>query len=111
MDVEANMRIPGLSLKSPGAEPQVINNSGNRFTRMITVDAVPKVGDALAVPVSPDLSAGGQSVRKSHEIARSAEIASVGSRVANNKTQDLTPWSCSRLPQPKTSVTQARPLL
>ena len=55
MDVEANMRIPGLSLKTPGAEPQVINNSSNRYTRMITVNAVPKVGEPLAVPVGEDL--------------------------------------------------------
>jgi hypothetical protein len=54
--IEANLRIPSLSIKSDGPEPtQAINNSGNRYTKMITVGAVPKNGDPLAVTVGLDL--------------------------------------------------------
>ena len=57
LDVEANLRIPSLTIKSDGSEPaQSINNSSNRFTKMITVSGVPKNGEPLQVSVAPDLS-------------------------------------------------------
>ena len=50
IDVEVNMRIPGLTLKSPNEADKVINNSYVRFTKMIQVPVIPKPGDS-AFPV------------------------------------------------------------
>jgi len=55
VDVEINLRVPSLTVKSTGAESsRTINNSGNRFRRMITLPGMPKVGDALQVTAGAD---------------------------------------------------------
>jgi len=55
VDVEVNLRVPSLTVKSTGTEAaRTINNSGNRFRRMLTVPGVPKVGDPLRVTVGAD---------------------------------------------------------
>jgi len=50
--VEANMRIPGLTVRSPDQPVRVINNSSIRFTKLIEVPAIPKPGDSLDVTIS-----------------------------------------------------------
>jgi len=51
--VEANLRIPSLTLKPLGSEAaQTINNAGNRFTKVLTVEGVPKAGDPLQLTVN-----------------------------------------------------------
>jgi hypothetical protein len=52
IDVEVNMRIPGLTLKSPNEADKVINNSYVRFTKMIQVPAIPKAGTPLSLSTS-----------------------------------------------------------
>jgi hypothetical protein len=55
VDIEVNLRVPSLTIKSTGPEPsKVINNSSNRFRKMMTVPAVPKAGDPLRVTVGAD---------------------------------------------------------
>jgi hypothetical protein len=52
IDVEVNMRIPGLTLKSPNEADKVINNSYVRFTKMIQVPSIPKPGTPLSLSTS-----------------------------------------------------------
>ena len=52
IDVEVNMRIPGLTLKSPNEADKVINNSYVRFTKLIQVPSIPKPGDPLSLTTS-----------------------------------------------------------
>jgi len=47
--VEANLRIPGLTLRVANQPDRVINNSTVRFTKMITVSTIPKPGTTLAL--------------------------------------------------------------
>jgi hypothetical protein len=55
VEIEVNLRVPSLTIKSTGPEPsKVINNSGNRFRKAMTVPAVPKVNDPLRVTVGAD---------------------------------------------------------
>ena len=53
--VEANLKIPGLTLRLPDQPVRVINNSSVRFARMIEVPAIPKPGAVLEVPVGAGL--------------------------------------------------------
>lgn len=55
IDVEANMRIPGLTLKAPNQPTQAINNSSVRFTKIIQVPAIPKPGEPLQVSMQSGL--------------------------------------------------------
>jgi hypothetical protein len=47
IDVEINLRIPRLTIKSPAAPDKVIDNSLVRFTRLAQVPAIPKAGEPL----------------------------------------------------------------
>jgi len=50
--VEANLRIPGLTIRSPNEEDKVINNSTVRFTKLINVPTIPKPGTTLTLTTS-----------------------------------------------------------
>jgi hypothetical protein len=50
IDVEINLRIPRLTIKSAGAADKVIDNSVVRFTRHAQVPAIPKAGESLQLP-------------------------------------------------------------
>jgi hypothetical protein len=52
IEVEANMRIPGLTLRAPNEADKVINNSYVRFTKLIKVPTIPKPGDPLILTTS-----------------------------------------------------------
>ena len=47
IDVEINLRIPRLTIKSASAPDKVIDNSVVRFTRLAQVPSIPKAGDPL----------------------------------------------------------------
>jgi hypothetical protein len=47
IDVEVNMRVPSLMLRSADKADQRIDNSSVRFTKRITVESIPKAGVAL----------------------------------------------------------------
>ena len=47
IDVEVNVKIPSLTIRSSGAADQKIDNSAVRFMKRITVEAIPKPGDRL----------------------------------------------------------------
>ena len=48
-EIEVNMRVPTLTVRSPGEADKRIDNSSIRFTRRIQVPALPKPGDVLAL--------------------------------------------------------------
>lgn len=50
-EIEVNMRVPTLTLRSPHEADRRIDNSLVRFTRRIQVPAVPKPGDVLALSI------------------------------------------------------------
>jgi hypothetical protein len=50
IEVEANMRIPGLTLRAPNEADKV--NSYVRFTKLIKVPTIPKPGDPLILTTS-----------------------------------------------------------
>jgi hypothetical protein len=47
IDVEINLRIPRLTIRSANAPDKVIDNSIVRFTRLAQVPSIPKAGDPL----------------------------------------------------------------
>ena len=47
IDVEINLRIPRLTIRSASEPDKVIDNSLVRFTRLAQVPAIPKAGDPL----------------------------------------------------------------
>ena len=47
IDVEINLRIPRLTIRSASAPDKVIDNSVVRFTRLAQVPAIPKAGEPL----------------------------------------------------------------
>ena len=47
IDVEINLRIPRLTIRSASAPDKVIDNSLVRFTRIAQVPAIPKPGASL----------------------------------------------------------------
>ena len=49
IDVEVNMKIPSLTVRSPGKPDRKIDNSTVRFTKRITVEAIPKPGHWLSL--------------------------------------------------------------
>ena len=49
IDAEANLKIPSLTVKTPGKPDQRVDNGSVRFTRRITLDALPKPGDTLTL--------------------------------------------------------------
>jgi hypothetical protein len=49
VDVEVNMRIPSLTVRSPGERDTRIDNAAVRFTRRTSVPAIPKPGDSLVL--------------------------------------------------------------
>jgi hypothetical protein len=54
IDVEINLRIPRLTIKSSSAPDKVIDNSVVRFTRLTQVPAIPKPGESLQLPARVD---------------------------------------------------------
>jgi len=52
IDVEANLKIPSLTIKSADEPDKRINNSGLRLMKRITLDALPKVGDTIQLSTS-----------------------------------------------------------
>jgi len=50
IDVEINLRIPRLTIRSASAPDKVIDNSVVRFTRMAQVPSIPKPGESLQLP-------------------------------------------------------------
>ena len=49
IEVEVNMRIPSLSVRSEGERDTRIDNAAIRFTRLTNVPALPKPGDSLVL--------------------------------------------------------------
>ena len=47
--VEANLKIPSITIKSVDEPARRIDNGGVRFIKRISVDAVPKSGDKLTL--------------------------------------------------------------
>jgi|RhiMetStandDraft_4_1073278.scaffolds.fasta_scaffold36061_2 hypothetical protein len=52
IDVEANMRIPRLTIRAPNQPDKVIDNSAVRFIKRIQVPAIPKPGAMLTLTAS-----------------------------------------------------------
>ena len=52
IEVEANLRIPGLTVRSPSEADKIINNSSVRFTTLIKVPVIPKPGAPLVLTTS-----------------------------------------------------------
>ncbi len=50
IDVEINLRIPRLTIRSSTAPDKVIDNSVVRFIRHAQVSAIPKPGEPLHLP-------------------------------------------------------------
>jgi hypothetical protein len=48
-EIEVNMRVPTLTVRSPSEPDKRIDNSSVRFTKRIQVPALPKPGDSLAL--------------------------------------------------------------
>ena len=44
IDVEANLKIPRLTIRAPNQPDKVIDNSAVRFIKRIQVPAIPKPG-------------------------------------------------------------------
>jgi hypothetical protein len=51
-EVEVNLRIPSLVIKSVDAPPKTVNNTEFRFIKQITLAALPKVGDVLDLSIA-----------------------------------------------------------
>ena len=47
IDVEVNLKVPSLTVSAPDKSDQRIDNSSVRFTKRMTVEAIPKPGDAV----------------------------------------------------------------
>ena len=47
VEVEVNLKIPRLTLRSPNEADKVIDNGAVRFIKQITVPAIPKLGSSL----------------------------------------------------------------
>jgi hypothetical protein len=47
IDVEVNLRIPSLTLRSEGNKDVRVDNSSVRYSKRISVEGVPKPGDRL----------------------------------------------------------------
>ncbi|OLC51405.1 MAG: hypothetical protein AUH43_02800 [Acidobacteria bacterium 13_1_40CM_65_14] len=52
IDVEANMKIPRLTIRSANQPDKVIDNSTVRFIKRIQVPAIPKPGASLTLTTS-----------------------------------------------------------
>jgi hypothetical protein len=51
-EVEVNLRIPSLVIKSVDAPSKTVNNTEFRFIKQMTLGALPKVGDALDLSIA-----------------------------------------------------------
>jgi len=47
IEVEVSMKVPSLTVRSPGKPDQRIDNSNVRFSKRIFVEAIPKAGEWL----------------------------------------------------------------
>jgi hypothetical protein len=52
IEVEVNLRIPRVTVMSADQVAQIIDNSSVRFTKLITVTAIPKPGASLQLTTS-----------------------------------------------------------
>ena len=48
-EIEVNMRVPTLTVRSPNEADRRIDNSAVRFTKRIQVPSLPKPGEVLAL--------------------------------------------------------------
>ena len=48
-EIEVNLRVPTLTVKTPNEPDRRIDNSAVRFTKRIEVPSLPKPGDLLSV--------------------------------------------------------------
>src|SRR5689334_20910261 len=49
-----NLKIRSLTIRTPGADPVKVDNGSVRFTKIIEVDSIPKVGSVLTLTAGPD---------------------------------------------------------
>jgi len=49
IEIEVNLRIPSLTIRSAANANMRVDNSSLRFSKPLTVDAMPKTGDRLAL--------------------------------------------------------------
>jgi hypothetical protein len=49
IEIEVNLKIPSLTIRSPTSADVRVDNGSVRFNKRITVDAIPKPGDRLAL--------------------------------------------------------------
>jgi hypothetical protein len=47
IDLEANLKIPSLTITSADEPPRRINNRSVRLIKRVTMDAIPKAGDTM----------------------------------------------------------------
>jgi hypothetical protein len=52
IEVEVNMKIPSLTVKATHEPDKKLDNSGVRFTKRISVPAIPKPGTTLELSMS-----------------------------------------------------------
>ena len=52
IDVEVNVKIPRVTVRSPHQADKIIDNSSVRFTKRIKVPAIPKPGASLQLTTS-----------------------------------------------------------
>jgi hypothetical protein len=49
-----NLKIRSLTIRTPGADPVKVDNGSVRFTKVIEVTSIPKVGSLLTLTAGPD---------------------------------------------------------
>ena len=49
-----NLKIRSLTIRTPGADPVKVDNGSVRFTKVIEVTSIPKVGSVLTLTAGPD---------------------------------------------------------
>jgi hypothetical protein len=54
IEVEVNMRIPTLTLRSATENDRKVDNKSVRFTKRIQVPAIPKPGELIQLTTQPD---------------------------------------------------------
>ena len=54
IEVEVNMKIPTLTLRSSTENDRKVDNKLVRFTKLIQVPVIPKPGDSLQLTTEPD---------------------------------------------------------
>ena len=80
IQVEVNLKIRGLTLKTTDQPDQAINNADIRFTKFMRVPAIPKVGSPLDVTITPGVILHCEVMRADWEEARALFIVSCRDR-------------------------------